>query len=84
MENGIKTYCEQFGECYDAGLTEKTEHESFEEHPENLPFFPKKGMLEAIESGEWKGIDFIICGKFGGRCSSGHKECRIMRGYKND
>jgi hypothetical protein len=81
MENTIKAYHKQFVECGDAGLTEKTEFESFEEHPENLPRYPKEGMLEAIKTGMWTGIDFIICGKFGGRCSSRHAECRKMRGY---
>jgi len=70
---------EQFIECSNNGLTEQTEFHSFEDNIDFLPLFPNKKMKEAITSGEWKGIDLIICGKFGGFCNSGNEQCRKLR-----
>jgi len=79
----MKIFSDQLRECKALGLTKETEFVSFKEHPEWLPAFPHrpklKKMMKAIETGELKGIDFIVCGKFGGRCSSKHEECRELR-----
>ena len=75
----MKSFHKQFCQCTETGYTDETEFLSFEDHPEFLPAFPKNGMKEAIESGEWTGINTIICGRFGGRCSGGHKKCKEMR-----
>ena len=82
--NTFKSFSKQFGECEDQGYLTEKEFESFEEHPEILPAFielPKfDKMREAIKSGELKGFEFYLCGRFGGQCNSGHSECRKMRG----
>lgn len=79
----IKEFRNQFLECQSAGFTNKTKFLSFEENPENLPFFVKKETLEKIKSGEIKGITTIICGRFGGFCRSKHPECLKLREIKN-
>lgn len=80
----MKTFREQLIECDDAGFRNERVFESFEEHPEILPaflFLPKFDIMrKAIESGELKGFEKTICGKFGGNCSSGNLECRKLRG----
>ena len=78
---GIKPFHKQFSECSEEGFHKETEFESFEKHPELLPapFHPK--LIKLIKSGKIKGIEFIVCGKFGGRCNSGHPECRKLRGW---
>jgi hypothetical protein len=85
--SNIKPFHCQFGECKKEGFLTETEFESFEEHPEWLPRFPRlsklKKMMEAIESGELKGMSFYKCGRFGGRCNSGNKECRNLRGWND-
>jgi hypothetical protein len=35
-----------------------------------------------LKSGEWKGNNLIICGRFGGICRSGHPKCQKLRGFK--
>lgn len=74
----------QFAQCSAEGLTDKTKFFSFEEHPEFLPAMPWRRKLrkfvEDIKSGKCKGIDLIVCGKFGGICSGGHNQCRATRG----
>jgi len=37
-------------------------------------------MFKQIKSRKWKGVDLIVCGKFGGICSGGNNKCRKMRG----
>lgn len=81
------SFRKQFSECTDAGFCNNTVFESFEEHPENLPaflFLPKfDKMRKAIETGELKGFDKILCGRFGGDCHSGNPECRKLRGFSD-
>ena len=81
---GIKPHWKQSGECEREGFQKETVFESFEDHPEHLPapFYPK--LAEAIMSGKLKGLTSRICGKFGGKCSGGHPECRKMRGWKDE
>jgi len=78
----IKSFQEQFCECSDLGFHKETEFKSFEEHPELLPAPFNKKINEAIKSGEMKGIDFTVCGRFGGHCSSGNEQCKKLRGYQ--
>ena len=75
----MKSFREQFSECDDSGYLKQTIFKSFEEHPEILPAFPKLNLLKKIESGRLKGLDFYVCGRFGGECSSKHKDCMKMR-----
>lgn len=80
--NEIKPFRAQFQECDKAGLHGKGKFKSFKKHPELLPMFPKKKLFEAIKSGELKGIQGIACLRFGGECSSAHKDCKKLRGYE--
>ncbi len=79
----MKRFSTQLGECKKKGLTKETEFVSFKDHPEFLPAMPWRKklqpMMKAIESGKMTGLDFIVCGKFGGRCSSGHPQCKALR-----
>jgi len=74
------SFSKQFLKCKDEGLTKETKFFSFEKYPQFLPAFPNKRMFNLISSGEWKGNDFIVCGRFGSICNGGHNECRKMRG----
>lgn len=82
----MKTFREQFSECNKEGFCDKREFQSFEENPGLLPaflFLPKfDKMRKALESGELKGFDKIICGRFGGDCHSGNENCRKLRGWE--
>ena len=86
MEKTI-SFRKQLIECTDAGFCKETVFESFEEHPEMLPaflFLPKfDKMRKAIESGELKGFDKILCGRFGGECMSNNPGCRKLRGFSD-
>ncbi len=75
----MKPFQQQFTKCSDEGLTENTQFFSFTEFPQCLPAFPTEFMVEEIKSGAWKGIDSIVCGKFGGICSSRHPQCQNLR-----
>lgn len=75
----MKSFRTQFCECHDAGLLNKTVFLSFDEHPDYLPAFPSKEMVTALKSGEWKGIDLFVCGRFGGICSGKHPDCYELR-----
>jgi len=79
----MKSFKKQFCECKEQGYLNEIKFESFEEHPEILPAFPwkkrLKPMMDAIKSGELKGLNKYICGRFGGDCNSGHDDCRKMR-----
>ena len=79
---GIKPHYMQYGECKRNGFHKETVFESFKDYPENMPapFHPK--IIEDIKNGKLKGLTFVMCGKFGGKCSSGHPKCRKMRGWK--
>lgn len=83
MNQPIKSFADQFTECEKDGFHTKGEFLDFKTHPELLPAFPSKSMLKAIKESKWKGIQTILCLKFGGRCDSSNKECRKLRGYKN-
>ena len=78
----MKLHSKQMVECEEQGLTGKGEFQSFKEHPELLPalqFLPKnKKLMEAIDSGELKGIQFTSCLRFGGICSSRHAAAFIQ------
>jgi hypothetical protein len=74
-----KGYLTQFRECQADGLVTNGEFLSFEEHPEMLPAFPSPKMKNAIQSGEWNGIQTLACGRFGGRCSSKNLGCAKLR-----
>jgi hypothetical protein len=79
-----KLFREQFSECSKLGLNkEDGEFLSFEEHPELLPLLPNSLMRDDISSGAWRGIPTKKCGKFGGICSGGNKDCKKLRGYVN-
>jgi len=84
----MKSFRKQFCECNDNGFLKNTIFKSFEDHPELLPALPGlpklRKMMEAINSGEMKGITIYECGRFGGECSSGHSDCRKMRGFNKD
>lgn len=87
MEEGqvpVKGFREQFIECSQAELNSKSEFVPFENHPDMLPAFPNRQMLEAIKSQEFKGLDLLCCGRFGGRCSSANPDCRKLRGLNAD
>lgn len=75
----MKTFQQQFIECHNDGLCTKTRFESFESNPSLLPLFPKREASEKIKNGEIKGIDFILCGKFGGDCHSKNESCMKIR-----
>jgi hypothetical protein len=71
-------------ECKTQGLTGTGKFQSFKDHPEFLPAFPtfpkNRKLMEAITSGELKGLETIACLRFGGECNSGNLECKKMRG----
>lgn len=77
-------FSQQFVKCKAQGLTTKTKFFSFEEHPQLLPALPGlpklRKMVAMIKSGEMKGLDLIVCGRFGAICNGGHNQCRAMRG----
>jgi len=72
MKKNPPPFNTQFLKCKKEGLTEKTRFFPFEKFPEFLPAFPSPHMVKLVKSEEWNGNDFIICGKFGGICSSGN------------
>lgn len=75
-----KPYSEQFRECKAAGLTNETENVKLADHPKYLPAFPYRTMRDAIRSGKFSEVTLIVCGRFGGRCSSRNPECLKLRG----
>ena len=79
----MKSFRKQIIECNNAGFRNETVFESFADHPELMPAFPWKKSLQplmrAIESGELKGLDKTLCGRFGGDCNSGNPDCRRIR-----
>lgn len=77
-----KEFRTQFRECMASGFNTKTEFTSFKDHPEYLPALPNKKMIDAIKARKWQGLDFLICGRFGGKCSSANPECRKLRGLE--
>lgn len=79
-----KSYLEQFSECKTNDLVGQGDFQSFEEHPEMLPLFPKLETWEAISKGEFKGFSRNTCLKFGGFCSSGNEGCRKLRGVESE
>lgn len=81
MIKKVKEFRKQFIECANLGFHKKTKFISFKKHPEMLPAFPNKEMIKAIKDKQWKGIDLLICGRFGGTCSTANAECRKLRGY---
>jgi hypothetical protein len=80
----MKGFRDQYIECKEAGLVQVGRFQSFEDHPELLPRFPRlpklKKMMQKIQSGELKGLNVMDCKRFGGDCSSGHAECKKLRG----
>jgi hypothetical protein len=80
MTENPKPFRDQFIECAAAGFHKQTECFPFEKNPNTFPAFPNKKML--LKSGEWKGNNLIICGRFGGICRSGHPKCQKLRGFK--
>ena len=84
LYDNIKLFGEQISECNRLGFRKNTKFLSFEEHPNLLPAVPTKAMVAALKNGEWKGIDLVICGRFGGMCHSGVVECRKLRGGNNE
>lgn len=78
----MKSFCRQFCECSDEGLTTGRVFQPFEEFPETLPAFPNDILFQKISSGEVKGFDAIVCGKFSGMCSSAHPKCKEQRSYE--
>lgn len=75
------SFGEQFHKCSTEGFTNETVFESFEEHPELLPLFPSDKLQISIASGELKGLNRVVCGRFGGFCGSDNLECRKIRNY---
>ena len=78
----LKGFREQFIECSIKGYNARREFESFESNPGLLPAFPNKKMIKAIKSGELKGIEHMLCDRFGGRCTSKNPGCQQLRGIK--
>jgi hypothetical protein len=76
------SFREQFCECRENGTSVDGPFLPFSENPQYLPLFPNQKMIDAIKSGEWKGITLLECTKFGGKCFSGNKECMKMRGIE--
>lgn len=79
MNDNAIGFREQFIKCSEAGHTKGTKFVSFEDHPEMLPAVPSPKMAKAIASGERKGVNLIVCGKFGGVCSTANPQCRQER-----
>ena len=80
--DNIKPFQKQFCECSDLGFHKETDFQSFTEHPEFLPAPFYRKLNETIKSGEMKGIDFTVCGRFGGHCCSSNEKCKKLRGYE--
>lgn len=54
----------------------------FKDHPELLPVFSGKAIkaiAKKLDKDPDSGWETIICGRFGGECSSRHTQCRAMR-----
>ena len=75
----MKSFHKQFCECSELGNNSKTEFLSFDSHPELLPAFPNEKFKKAVSTGKIKGIDIILCSKFGGKCSTANLECKNWR-----
>lgn len=75
----MMSYREQFSECTRKGFTNQTEFYSFKDHPEIFPAFPNEKMIRDLKENKLSGVDVIICGKFGGRCSSHNEKCIELR-----
>ncbi len=81
----MKPFREQFLDCRSQNLnTEKGEFLSFKDHPELMPLFPSREMIEAVKDGTFSGLQTLKCGMFNnGSCSGGNKECKKLRGLEN-
>ena len=75
----MKPFREQFFQCRALNYNTKTVFKSFSDFPELLPLFLNEKMREAIGSGEMKGVNINLCGRFGGECRSGNTDCIILR-----
>jgi hypothetical protein len=76
----ITLFLDQARECRKEGMIGVGTFQSFKDHPELLPLFPNKKMVEAIKSGVWTGVEQSSCLRFGGDCHSKNEECMKMRG----
>ncbi len=75
----MKSYRSQFNDCTTEGYTDETKFYSFKEHPEMIPTFPSKQVLDDIQSSKITGITTIVCGRFGGNCDSFNHKCVELR-----
>lgn len=78
-EAGYREFHKVFRDCMISGMTREMEFFPFSDHPELLPLMPGPKLRDAIKTGELTGIPLIICGKFGGLCSSGNPKCKESR-----
>ena len=75
----MKSYKHQFTDCTLKGYTNETQFYSFKEHPEMIPTFPSRQVLEDIKSSKIAGVTIIKCGRFGGNCDSFNEKCIELR-----
>lgn len=74
-----KLHSEQFVKCKREGYLSDTIFFSFKDNPHMLPAFPTKSMKDAIKNESFAGINLLVCGRFGGVCSSKHAQCLELR-----
>jgi len=67
----MKSYRQQFVDCTRQGYTEKTETYNIKDYSES-------------KENKFVAIDIVMCGRFGGRCSSYNDGCIKLRKEQND
>jgi hypothetical protein len=71
----MRSYRNQFCECFEDGYTDENVFVPFTAL--NLPLLPSKDFLDSLEEGD--GLYSIVCGRFGGVCSSKNEKCVELR-----
>ena len=82
----MKSFREQYIECEENGYHATGEIEKFKDHPELLPspfHRASKVIAEKLKEDPDFGFAPIMCLRFGGQCSSGHKDCKELRKLKS-
>ena len=79
----MKSFFTQYRECKESKLVKVGPLHSFKDYPGMLPapWHPAAPKIaELLNKNPDAGLGVMMCLRFGGECSSGHPQCRKMRG----
>jgi hypothetical protein len=79
----MKSFIEQYSECKHAKKVKVGPLHRFKDYPGSLPapWHPTSPKIaKLLDKNPDAGLNVVLCLRFGGECSSGHPQCRKMRG----